>query len=215
MSGRIGKRVCGWIVLAMLAAAPAARAEQATYVVRGLGGAAFWGLGEQFGTEAIVLAFADATPEKGESPASSPRLVFSVTQWAPADGVWARRQWHGNVSLDNDKLDIKLDLSKGTLKATVEGTLEEQRLDGAILRRKEKGEIEITWIASGGIANSTSTFSYQSPATTAILASVGTGRQALATVTVKVDALGGTSRILGFGQLASLIEGRLSVSTPQ
>jgi hypothetical protein len=214
MSGRMGMRLCGWVLLALLAAAPAAQAEQATYLVRGLGGAAFWGLGERFGTEAIALAFTEATPETGEAPAPGPRLVFSVSQTAPGGALWARRQWHGDVLLESDALEISLDLSKGTLKATVEGTLEEQRLDGAVLRRKEKGEIEIAWVASGGIAQSASTFTYQSPATTAILAMVGTGRQALATITVKIDALGGTSRVLGLGQLAALSDGRLSVTTP-
>src|SRR5829696_3326660 len=97
MSGRIGKRVYGWVLLVLLAAAPAARAEQATYSLRGLGGAAFWGLGEQMGTEAIALAFSEATPEKGESRVPGPRLVFSVTQWTLDENAnWVQRQWHGN-----------------------------------------------------------------------------------------------------------------------
>jgi hypothetical protein len=213
MSGRIGRRVCGWILLAMVAAAPAARAEQATYTLRGLGGAAFWGLGEQAATEAIALAFAEATPEKGEERSPGPRLIFSVMQWTIENGVSVRRQWYGDVALNENTLNIALDLTKGTLKGTVEGTLEEQRLDGALLRKKVKGEIEITWAASGGIAQTTSAFAYQSPATSAVLASVGAGRQALAMGSITVEGIG-TTRIVGLGQLASLTEGKLSVTTP-
>jgi hypothetical protein len=207
-------RVCGWVLLVLLAAAPAARAEQATYSLRGLGGAAFWGLGEQMGTEAIALAFSEATPEKGESRTATPRLVFSVTQWSLEDAGWVRRQWHGNVSLDSGDLSIALDLAKGTLKTSVEGLLEEQRLDGSILRRKSKGVIEIEWLGTGNIAQSSSAFTYQSPATTALLASVGAGRQALATATVTVEGIAGSVKVVGMGQLASLTDGRLSVQTP-
>jgi hypothetical protein len=214
MSGRIGKRVCGWVLLALLAAAPAARAEQATYLLRGLGGAAFWGLGEQMGTEAIAIAFAEATPEKGESPTPGPRLVFSVTQWTLVDTGWVRRQWHGDVALDKSALNIALDLAKGTLKATVEGTLEEQSLDGSTLRRKAKGEIVIEWLGTGGIAQTTSSFTYQSPAATTLLASVGAGRPALATGTVTVEGIAGSIKVQGLGQLASVTDGRLSVTAP-
>jgi len=215
MSGRIGKRVCGWVLLVLLAAAPAARAEQATYSLRGLGGAAFWGLGEQMGTEAFALAFSEATPEKGESRIPSPRLVFSVTQYTLDENAnWVSRQWHGNVSLDPSDLAIALDLAKGTLKASVEGLLEEQRIDGSVLRRKTRGVIEIEWLGTGRIAQSTSVFTYQSPATTALLASVGAGRQALTTGTITVEGIAGPVKVIGLGQLASLTDGRLSVQTP-
>jgi hypothetical protein len=171
-------------------------------------------VGEQTGTEAIAFAFAEATPEKGDPPAPGSRLVFSVTQWTPEDGVWVRRQWFGDVPLEKDRLEIALDLTKGTLNATVEGTLEEQRLGGSVLRRKVNGTIEIGWSATGDITQSTSSLTYQSNATTTILQSVGAGRLARATGTVTVDGFGGPVKIVGLGQLASIDEGRLSVNLP-
>jgi hypothetical protein len=122
-----------------------------------------------------------------------------------------RRRWFGDVPLDKDKLDIALDLTKGTLNATVEGTLEEQRLDGSVLRRPVKGTIEIRWTATGGIAQSSSTFSYQNNGSSTILQSVGAGRQSLATGTVTVDGFGAPITVTGLGQLASLDDGLLSV----
>lgn len=206
--------VCVGVLLALLAAAPAARAEPSTYVVRGLGGAALWGLGQQMGTEAVAFAFTEATPQKGDPPAAGPRLVFSVTQWAVVNGAWVRRQWYGDVPLEKETLKIALDLAQGRLETVAEGTLEEQRLDGSILRRSVKGSIAIVWVGSGVIGSTTAALTYQSSAYTAILQTVGSGRQALASAGITVEGMDGTVKVSGLGSLTAVTDGLLQVNSP-
>lgn len=215
MSGRSAKRAWVWVLLGVLLGISTAGAEQtATYVVRGLGGAAVVGVGERTGTEAVAFAFTEAVAEKGDPPPVGPRLVFSVTWTVLVNGLPLRRQWYGDVPLSPETLAIALDLTKGQLDTEVVGTLEEHRIDGSVLRKEVKGRLEIRWVGSGTVANMTTAFTYQASGYAATLQTVGTGRTALTTGTATVEGMGGPVTFSGPGTLASVTQGLLSVKTP-
>jgi hypothetical protein len=207
----------GWarsLIIPVLAlAATAARAEQ-TYAVRGPTGAAIWAPLFNGGTEAIIFAFTQSAPTVGDKPEPGPRVVFSVTQWSLVNGNPVRRQWFGDAALKPEWLPIQTDLSVGQLDAEVVGILEEQQFDGSILKREVPGRIQIRWDGAGALANNTTQLSYQSPPYTAILQTIGMGRQANATATVTVEALGPPITLVGIGSLTAVTEGLVSVKTP-
>jgi hypothetical protein len=213
MSGRHARQ-SRWLLLPVLAlAVSAARADQkASYVIRGPAGAAIWGLGEQAGTEAVAFVFTDAEPTRGEKPATGARIAFSVIQWSFTNGVWLRRQWYGDAPLKPEEVLIALDLSEGRLDATVRGTLEEQRLDGSILRREVPGRFQVRWAPFGGIGNLSEQVNYQTPAYAASLQLVGSGRKAAASATLVVEGFDGPIQITGLGTLSSVKDGLFNLT---
>jgi hypothetical protein len=214
MSGLTGKRASLLVIPILALAATAARADQATYVVRGLAGAAAWGIGDQPGTEAFVFALTQAAPKKGDSPAPGPRVVFSVTQWSVVNDAVVRRQWFGDAPLQPEWLPIRADLTAGGLDATVTGILEEQGLDSGVVRREVPGRIQVTWEATSGIANAANAFTYQTPPVTAVLQLVGAGRVATAVATITVEAMGPPIKISSLGSLANVSEGLVTLKRP-
>jgi len=213
MSGRHARRT-RWLLLSVLAlAVSAAWAEQkASYVIRGPAGAAIWGLGEQPGTEAVAFVFTEAEPTRGEKPATGARIAFSVIQWSFTNGMWLRRQWYGDVPLKPEDVLIALDLSEGRLDTTVNGTLEEQRLNGSILRREVPGRVQVRWAPVGGIGTLTEQVNYQTPLYAASLQLVGNGRKAAATATLVVEGLDGPIQITGLGSLSSVTNGLFNLT---
>jgi hypothetical protein len=203
-----------WLLLPVLAlAASAAWGEQkASYVIRGPAGAAIWGLGLQPGTEAVAFVFTNAEPTRGEKPATAARIAFSVIQWSFTNGQWLRRQWYGDAPLKPEDLSIALDLSEGRLDTTVTGTLEEQRLNGSILRREVPGRVQVKWTPIGGIATLTEQVNYQTPPYAASLQLAGSGRKAAATATLIVDGLDGPIQITGLGSLSSVTNGLFNLT---
>jgi hypothetical protein len=208
--------VRSFLVPVLALAAGAAHADPVTsdYVVKGTMAAA-WGVGNQPGTEAILFAFNDLTPKKGEYPQSGPRLAFSITQWSFETTGWVRRQWFGDAPLETETFKIGSDLAGATVEATVTGLLEERSETGASVYRDVPGKVQVRWGESyGGVGNSTLAYIYQTPAYTAKLQSQGTGRAASASMTVSVDALGEPMTFGGFGSLSWVQEGSLEITLP-
>jgi hypothetical protein len=198
-----------------LAAAPAAQADPpAQYTVNGTSGAAFWGMGNQSGAQILAFAFTQATPlaNNPSAPPPGPRLTFSVAQWARTGGGWVLRQWYADVPLDAPALAINPDLGQGVLDATVSGTLVEQSIGGTVVQQNVPGRVQVNWTAISGVANTTLSYAYQTPAYSAIVQSNGPGRFAMANATVTVDALGAPIQAWGFGSLFSATSGLLSVA---
>jgi hypothetical protein len=209
-------------------AATAARADSAPaagYVISGSTGAALWGLGNEPGTEAVVFAFTAAAPVKtpaaaatagpvapAETDAPAPRVVFSITQWALVNNDWVQRQWYGDWPLAPPALAIATDLTQGTLDTPLMGTLVEQSLHGTVVQRNVPGQLKVKWTGSSDLANTTSTYTYQTPAYTAALQGTGTGRMAAVSASVTVPALGGALAFSGVGSLANVASGLLSVT---
>ncbi len=223
MTGRRGRWSRSLLVSLLALAAIAARADQTVnYVVQGQTGTALWGLGNEPGTEVLAFAFSEvatvkpdttAAPDNEKTPPPGPRVVFSVTQWAIVNGEWVRRQWYGDAALPAKALAIAADLGQGTLDATVPGFLEERTQDGATIRRDVPGRLQVQWVASGRPANSSTAYSYQTPAYATTLQTAGTGRAAKATGTITIDGFGGPIGIWGLGGLAGQVHGLLSVTT--
>jgi len=201
-------------MVAILALAASAACAEQTYVVRGPTGAAIWAPLLNGGTEAVIFAFTQSAPAKGEKPEPGPRVVFSVTQWTWENGAAVRRQWFGDAALKPEWLPIQADLSVGLLDAEVMGILEEQQFNGSVLKRDVPGRIQIRWEGAGVLANSTTQFSYQSPPYTAILQTIGIGRPANVSATVTVEGLGPPITLIGIGSLTEVTEGQVSVRTP-
>jgi hypothetical protein len=213
MTGGYGKRFRRLLLPLLLCATTTAWADQkASYTVRGPAGAALWGVGEQPGTEALVFAFDNLTPEKGNTPAPGPRVAFSVTQWSLESTGWVRRQWYGDAALPEAALAITPALTEGTLDVTVSGTLEERRESGVLLHREVPGRVQIRWTAQGALGQNATAYNYQTPAYATTLKTTGSGRGALATASVTVDALGGRIELLGLGSLAAVSKGQLTVT---
>jgi hypothetical protein len=214
MSGQHGKRA-RFLVLPILAlTATAARADPAvSYVVRGPAGAAVWKGGSPLGTEVVAFAFTQVAPSKGDTPAPGPRVVFSVTQVVSVNGVSVRRQWFGDAAIQPEWLSIAADLSRATLDATVPGTLEERSETGSVVvRRDVPGRLQLSWVARGALANTTTAITYQTPAYATVLQTVGPGRAATATATVTIDSLGPAFGLTGLGSLSSVTSGLVSVA---
>lgn len=201
-------------VLALTLGVAHADPTTTSYVVKGPMGAALWGLGDRPGTEALVFAFDELAPEKGEAPAPGPRVTFSVSQWELGYTGWVRRQWFGDVALETEAFKVGAELTDGVLEATVMGTLEERSQTGASLYREVPGKLQIRWTGRSNIGNSTLAYVYQTPAYTATLKSQGMGRAATATATLTVDALGGSIGFWGFGSLFNVSSGSLAVTMP-
>jgi hypothetical protein len=207
----------------LVLAATAARADPAaSYTVSGSTGAALWGLGNQPGTSALIFAFSSATPVQSDgtaapstsddSAAPGPRMVFSVTQWSLVNGGWVQRQWYGDAPLDPDALTITGDLMQGSVDALVTGSVQQSSSNGTVLFRDIRGRIQIKWVGSSGLSNSSTAYTYQTPSYTTVLQSIGTGRMASVSATVSVDLLGPPIPLSGFGSLGSVQNGLLSVS---
>jgi hypothetical protein len=214
MSGQFGKRARCLVLPVLALAATAARADQAVnYVVSGPAGAAVWKGGSPLGAEVVAFAFTQVAPAKGETPAPGPRVVFSATQVVSVNGVTVWRQWYGDAAIKPEWLAIAPDLSSGTLDATVTGTLEERTTaGGVVVHRDVPGRLQLSWTAQGGLANTTTAYTYQTPAYTTVLQTVGPGRAATATATVTVDALGPAFGLTGLGSLSSVTSGLVSVT---
>lgn len=225
MSGQQRKWSRCLILPLMVLTAAAARADQTTrYEVRGPTGAAMWGLSTVPGTQVIAFAFSQVAPLKESTPAGAaqanpptpgPRVTFSVSQMTFVNGEWVRRQWFGDAPLKPESLVIASDLTEGKLDTTVPGTLEEYRMSGAaVVRRDVPGRVQVQWLGSSDLANTTLAYSYQTPSYAAILQTAGTGRMARVTGTVTVEALGAPIEVWGLGSLSAVVGGLLSVSMP-
>jgi hypothetical protein len=222
MSGQQRRLSGGWLLSLLLVAAGAASADPATgYEVSGANGAALWGLGQQPGASALVLAFSRATPAPaddaapgatGTVPTPGPRAAFRVTRWSFANNEWVQREWYGDWPLTARGLGIADDLSQGALNNMVVGTLVEYSDSGTVVRRNVPGWLQIKWMASSDRANTTAAYTYQTPAYTAALQTVGSGRMAKATATIMVPALGAPLSISGVGSLSSITTGALNVT---
>jgi hypothetical protein len=222
MSGQQRRWIGGWLLSLLLVAVGAASADPATgYEVSGANGAALWGLGQQPGTSALVFAFSRATPvPAGDAapeatatlPTPGPRAVFRVTQWSLANNEWVEREWYGDWPLTVKGLGIADDLSQGALNNMVVGTLVQYSDSGMVVRHNVPGWLLIKWTASSDPANTTTAYTYQTPAYTAALQTVGSGRMAKATATIMVPALGAPLSISGVGSLSSITTGALNVT---
>jgi hypothetical protein len=211
-----------WLPVLLLAAtvpvvtaAPAAQADPpAQYTVNGASGAALWGMGSQPGTQILAFAFTQATPlaSNSSAPPPGPRLTLSVAQWALTGSGWVQRQWYADVPLDALTLAINPDLGQGTLDATVPGTLVEQSFAGTVVLRNVPGRVQVSWVAISGVANTTLSYTYQTPAYSALVQTAGPGRFATANATVTVESLGAPIQAWGFGTLFSATSGLLSVT---
>jgi hypothetical protein len=197
----------------------AARADTAAhYTVGGSTGAALWGLGDDPGTEALAFAFSAANPLPSDPPApgplppAGPRLAFVVTQWAIEGGNWVQHEWYGDVPLTAQTLAIAADLTDGQLDATVLGTLVENSVTGTVVQQGIPGRVQVHWMGESDLANTTLSYTYQTPDYTAIVQTAGPGRLAMADATVTVDALGAPIPLWGFGSLSALTDGVLSVA---
>src|SRR5438105_1051042 len=215
MSSQQRQWICGLFLPLLMLAAGAARADQAAgYEVSGSSGAALWGLGSQPGTTALIFAFSQAAPVKPaataapaapeDSPAPGPRVAFLVTQWALVDDGWVEREWYGDWPLAADVLAIGPDLAQGTLDTTVLGTLETISASGTDLQRNVPGRLQVKWLATSDLASTTTAYIYQTPAYTAALQTVGSGRMATATASLTVPALGAPIPLWGVGTLSSI-----------
>jgi hypothetical protein len=214
MTGQHGRRAC-FLVLPILAlAATAAQADPAvSYVVRGSAAAAVWKGGSPLGTEVVAFAFTQVAPAKGDKPDPGPRVVFSVTQVVSVNGIAVRRQWFGDAAIKPEWLVIATDLSRATLDATVSGTLEEHsETGGVVVRRDVPGRLQLSWAAHGGLANTTTAITYQTPSYTTVLQTVGPGRAATATANVTIDSLSPAIALTGLGSLSSVTSGLVSVA---
>jgi hypothetical protein len=211
----------------LLFTATTARAEQTSfYQVTGPMGAALWGLGYEPGTEALIFGFSRVTPVKPQAstaaaptaaapvelPPPSPRLAFTITRWSLEDDQWVRRQWFGDMALDDRSLLIPSTLANGKLDAIVLGTLEEMTEDDVVVRENVRGRIQVNWTAYGRLSNSTLSYNYQTPSFATSLQMAGQGRASRTTGTVTVDGMGDPIELWGFGTLASVKTGMLSVT---
>jgi hypothetical protein len=223
MSGQQRKWICGLLFPLLIVAAGAARADQAaSYDVSGSSGAALWGLGTQPGTAALLFAFSQAAPVKPAStagpaaPANSaapgPRVVFLVMQWILAGNAWVEREWYGDWPLAPDGLAVGADLAQGTLDTTVMGTLVVSSGSGTDVQRNVPGRLQVKWQATSDPANTTTAYTYQTPAYTAVLQTIGSGRMATAAATITVPALGAPIPLSGVGTLSSITTGALSLT---
>jgi hypothetical protein len=213
MSGQHGK-LTRFLVLPVLAlAAAAAHADPAvSYVVRGSAGAAVWKGGSPLGTEVVAFAFTQVAPAKGDTPAPGPRVVFSVTDVTSVNGIAVRRQWYGDAAIKPEWLSIAPDLSGATLDATVPGTLEERSDTGNVsVRRDVPGRLQLSWTALGGLANTTTAYTYQTPSYTAILQTFGPVRASTATATATVYT-GPVVTLTGLGSLSNVTSGLVTVA---
>ena len=207
-----------WLPVIALTATAARADPAAHYAISGTTGAALWGLGDEPGTEALAFVFSKADPLPSDPPAtdplppSGPRLAFSVTQWTLVGADWVRRQWYGDVPLAPQALAIAADLTEGQLDATVMGTLEERGATGAVVQHGVPGRVQVHWFGDSDLANTTLSYTYQTPAYAAIVQTEGPGRFAFADTTVTVDALGGPFPVWGFGSLSTVTNGLLSVT---
>jgi hypothetical protein len=216
MTRKAGRWMRGFLVPVLAIAAGAAHADPVTsdYVVKGSMAAA-WGIGNRPGTEAILFAFRELAPRESETPASGPRLTFSITQWSFDAAGWVRRQWFGDAPLEPEMFKIGTGLSEATVEATVSGTLEARSETGASVSRDVPGKVQIRWGSGyGGVGNSVLAYIYQTPSYTAKLQSQGTGRSATASITVAVDALGEPMTFWGFGSITNVREGALAITMP-
>jgi hypothetical protein len=225
MSGKHGKLSLLLALPLLLLSVTAARAEQtARYLVGGQLGAVVWGIGEDWDSEVLALAFSRATPLEPEPkeeaaasvaaplPPPGPRLVFSVTRWTLEGGEWVQRQWFGDAALDPLSLVIAAGVTGGTLDATVPGFLEETRESGDVTRREVEGRIQVSWTAMGRTANTTIAYSYQTPSYGLMLQTAGAGRATKATATLTVAGLGAPIKVNGIGNLSAVTTGLLQVT---
>jgi hypothetical protein len=227
MSGRRGTRHSLLLLPLLLLTATTARAGQTSYYqVTGPVGAAIWGLGDEPGTQALAFAFTRVTPVKPQAttaavptqdapvelPPPSARLAFTVTRWSFEDDQWVRRQWFGDMALDDRSLSVASTLVDGKLDAIVLGTLEEMTEDDVIVRENVRGRIKVNWTAYGRLANSTLSYNYQTPSFATTLQMAGQGRSSRTTATVTVDGMGDPIALWGFGTLAAVKAGVLSVT---
>jgi hypothetical protein len=223
MSGRQKNRICGLFLPLLILAAEAARADQtASYDVSGSSGAALWGLGNQPGTAALLFAFSRAAPVKAaatagpavpdNSPAPGPRVGFLVMQWALTDNAWVEREWYGDWPLADNGLVVGADLAQGSLDTMVLGTLVVSSGSGTDVQRNVPGRLQVSWQASSDPANTTTAYTYQTPAYTAALQTIGSGRMATATATITLPALGAPISLSGVGSLSSITTGALNLT---
>jgi hypothetical protein len=203
-----------WLLPLLALGVTTAHADTTTarYAVAGATGASLWGIGEEPGTEALVFAFTQATPEPGDPSAAGPRIFFSVTRWELAYDRMVRQQWYGSVALPPEALGVGADLAEGALDATVLGTLEEQSETGVELHRDMPGHLKIHWVAGSDRASTTASYSLQTPAYTTLLQTKGEGRAATVDATVSVEALGDPIHLTGPGSLSAITEGTLEVT---
>lgn len=217
MTRRAGRWVCAFVMPVLALAAGAASADPVTsdYNVKGSMAAA-WGIGDRLGTEAILFAFSELENKQSVTPATGPRLTFSVTQWSFGSTGYVRRQWFGDAPLADEAMKIGAGLADATVETTVNGTLEERGETGVTLYRDVPGKVQIKWGASayGGVGNTTLAYIYQTPAYTAKLQSQGAGRSATIAMTVAVDALGDPMTFWGFGSLSAVKTGSLAITMP-
>jgi len=212
--------------LLLLTATAASAAQTSFYQVTGPVGAAIWGLGDEPGTQALAFAFTRVTPVKPQAttaaaptqeapvelPPPSARLAFTVTRWAFEEDQWVRRQWYGDMALDDRSLAIASTLADGKLDAIVLGTLEEMTEDDVVVRENVRGRIQVNWTAYGRLANSTLSYNYQTPSFATSLQMAGQGRSSRTTGIITVDGMGDPIEIWGFGNLAAVKTGLLSVT---
>lgn len=198
-------------LLGFLARAVAAETV-ANYQIRGPGAILLWGVEQgMIDTELVVLAFHDLAPGQGDKPPPGPRLLFSVTRTTVSGATPIRRQWYGEAALKPGALVISPGLADARLEAKVSGTLVEQRSLGSVTRRKAQGTLKIQWKAISGPANTTMSLNRQTAPVTLQLNAVGEGRLGQATVSVRVEGLGGPIEEVGPGRLLSASNGTLAL----
>jgi hypothetical protein len=230
MSGQQRRWSGGLLLSLFLVAAGGARADQAAgYELSGATGAALWALGPaplfgtpEAGATAVVFAFSRAAPVKAVSaaapapkedpPPPGPRAAFMVTRWVLVNGDWVQQEWYGDWQLAAHELGIAADLAQGALDSTVMGTLVEHGESGTVVQRHVPGRLQVSWTGSSERANTTTAYTYQTPAYTAALQTVGSGRMAKATAILTVPALGGPIPLSGIGTLSSITTGALNVA---
>jgi hypothetical protein len=217
MSGHSRKWSWGLLLPILTLAATVVQADQAnSYRVDGSNGVSLWGMGNQPGTQAVAFAFdaaAPMTPGTADPPAAAePRVAFLVTQWAVVNHEWVQQQWYGDWPLAPNALAIATDLGSGTLNTLVMGTLVERHMNGSEFRRVVFGQLNLKWMGSSSVSNSSAAYTYQTPSYTTTLQTAGSGRMAMTSGTIAVDGLGAPISLWGVGSLSAVTSGMLNVS---
>lgn len=74
------------------------------------------------------------------------------------------------------------------------------------------GRLQVTRIGNSRLADTTTAYTYQTPAYATTLQAVGTGRMAMATGTITVEGLDGPIQLWGLGNLSAPVTGQWSVT---
>lgn len=218
MSHGFWRRV-GLPALALLAlmAAPVGAQTKTNFVIRGPVAAVNWtgGLVGPVDVDLTVLAFSDLAPAQGNQPAPGPYVAFSATRLSALGGTLIRRQWYGNAPIPLGALSFGPNLSEAYLNIEeVPGVFEEQIGNREPTRRAVTGRIEIRWVATAALANTTLSLNRQETPFGVQFDAAGQGREAQATVNVTVEGLGGPIQATGPGTLLAPAAGLFTLGLP-